>query len=216
MDDEDTTRTPGEMLALVRDQQRSIEGQRGVYVPLILLSWGVAWLLGFGALWLIDGPDAFALPIAIGAPIFVILLAGAGAVSTVLGIRSSRGLRAGKDGAFPGIVYGQAWWVGSIAIFVLGEGLVRNGMERPLLGIFYPSAYVFFVGIMYVMGAAIWRAAPMLILGGWSIVVAVVAPFAGQPAHLLVFAFAGGGGFLMVATWSWIWSRNARSRLPRA
>jgi len=205
---------PAEMLALMKDQQRSIEGQRGAFVPLILLSWGVAWLIGFGALWLIDGPgDAFSLPIWIAAAVFIALLVGAGVLSTVFGIRSSRGLRTGKDAAFVGLVYGQAWWVGSLAIFALGQALVFNGMDVDILRIFYPSAYIFFAGLMYVMAAAIWKAIPMLILGGWSILVSVLAPFAGYPTQHLVYALAGGGGFLIVALWSWIWTRRARRRL---
>ncbi|HCS62332.1 MAG TPA: hypothetical protein DIW46_13215 [Microbacterium sp.] len=205
---------PADMLALVKDQQRSIEGQRGAFVPLILFSWGIAWLLGFGALWLIDGlGDAFSLPIWVAAPIFIVLLAGAGTLSTIFGIRSSRGLRTGKDATFVGLVYGQTWWVGSLAIFALGQALVRAGMDADILRIFYPSAYIFFAGVMYVMAAAIWRAIPMLILGGWAILVSVLAPFAGYPAQYLVYALAGGGGFLLVALWSWIWMRRARRHL---
>ncbi|MGO2683720.1 MAG: hypothetical protein ACTIKK_11455 [Agrococcus casei] len=213
MVDDDEARTPEEMLALVRDQQRSIEGQKGAFVPLILLSWGIAWLVGFGALWLIDGLDGFALPIAVAAPIFVVLLAGAGVVSTVLGIRSTRGVRGGREDAFAGVIYGQLWWVGALAIFILGQGLVAGGMRSDVLGLFYPAAYLFFAGVMYVVGGIIWHAVPMLVLGAWSLVVAVLGPFAGRPALFLVYALAGGGGFLVVAVWSWIWTRRARGRL---
>jgi len=208
---------PAEMLALVEDQQSSIQGQKGAFVPLILLAWGIAWLVGFGALWLIDGPGAaFSLPIWVAAPVFVAVLVAAGVLSSVLGIRSGRGMRGGRDAAFVGMVYGQSWWVGSLAIFALGQGLVFNGMDPDLLRILYPSAYVFFAGVMYVMGAALWRAIPMLVLGGWSIVVSAVAPFFQYPNHFLVFALAGAGGFLIAAMWSWIWIRGARRRLVRA
>ncbi|MGO7984240.1 hypothetical protein ACC691_41145, partial [Rhizobium johnstonii] len=46
---------PEEMLALSAAQQRSISGQMGGFVPIIMTTWGIVWLLGFGALWLIDG-----------------------------------------------------------------------------------------------------------------------------------------------------------------
>lgn len=214
MSEDEVALPPEAMLALVKDQQRSVEGQMGAFVHLILFAWGIAWLVGFGALWLIDGlGDTFSLPIEVAAPIFVVLLVAAGAVSTVLGIRSGRGLRGSKDGAFVGMIYGQSWWVGSFAIFLLGQALVFNGMDTDLLSTFYPSAYIFFAGIMYVMAAAIWRAVPMLILGGWSILVSALAPFAGVPTQYLVFALAGGGGYLLVAVWSWVWMRRARRRL---
>ena len=205
---------PAEMLTLMKAQQRSIEGQRGAFVPLILLSWSIAWLVGFGALWLVDAPGmGVSLPIWVAAPVFVVLLVGAGTVSTVFGIRASRGVRGGKESEFVGMIYGQAWWVGILAIFALGQALVFNGMDSDILAIFYPSAYIFFVGLMYVMAAAIWHAIPMLILGSWSILVSALAPFAGDPAQYLVYALAGGGGFLAVALWSWIWIRVARRRL---
>lgn len=217
MAEDDTAPAPSEMLALVRDQQRSIEGQRGRFVPLILLSWGIAWLLGFSALWLVDRPGAaFALPLEVAAVIFVGALVAAGAVSVILGIRSSRGVRSGKDAAFVGTVYGQAWWIGSLAIFAIGRALVFNGMPEQLLNIFFPSAYVFFAGLMYVVGAALWRAVPMLVLGLWAIMVSVAAPFAGAPTHYLVFALAGGLGFLVGAAWTGWWSSRARRRVRLA
>jgi len=215
MVDEDGERSPEEMLALVRDQQRSIEGQKGAFVPLILLSWGITWMLGFGALWLIDGVDGYSLPAAIAVPVFVVLLIAAGAISAVLGIRSARGMRGGKADTFAGVIYGQLWWVGSLAIFVLGQGLLVGGMNSDVLGIFYPAAYLFFVGVMFVAAGMIWRAVPMLVLGGWSLIVAVAGPYAGHPGLFLVYALAGGGGFFIVALWSWVWTRSARRGMRR-
>lgn len=213
MTEDDAVLDPAAMLALARDQQRSVNGRMGAFVPFILLAWGVAWSGGFIALWLAEGPAA--LPMAVAAPIFVALLVGAGAVSIVLGARSSRGVRTGKDAAFVGAVYGQAWWIGSVAIFVIGQAMVANGMDAELLGILYPSAYVFFAGLMYLVGAALWRAVPMIVLGVWTILVSAVAPFAGAPVHYLVFAIAGGGGFLIGAAWTLWWSVSARRRAGR-
>lgn len=204
---------PQEMLALVADQQRSISGQMGAFVPLILLAWALAWFGGFGALWL-NGIGV--IPLEIAGAVFVVLLMAAGAVSIISGVRTNRGVRTGKDSAFVGTVYGQAWWIGSLALFGIGRALVFNGMPEDLLAVFYPSVYVFFAGLMYLLGAALWRAVPMLVLGIWSIVVAVAAPFAGVPTHYLIFALAGGAGFLAGSVWTWWWARRARARLAGA
>ncbi|MFB7251612.1 hypothetical protein [Microbacterium sp. NPDC056234] len=213
MTEDDSSLDPAAMLELARDQQRSVNGRMGAFVPFILLAWSLAWFGGFTALWLAEGPAV--LPMAAAAPIFVVLIALAGAASIVLAARSSRGVRAGKDATFVGAVYGQAWWIGSVAIFVIGQALVVNGMDAELLGILYPSAYVFFVGLMYLVGAALWRAIPMLVLGVWTIIVSAAAPFAGAPTHYLVFAVAGGGGFLIGAVWTLWWSVSARRRAGR-
>lgn len=209
----DAPLSPEEMLALAEDQKRSIEGQRGSFVSIILFAWGIAWLVGFVALWLIDGWEAFSLPVAVAAPVFVGLMIVAGALSAVFSIRADRGLRGDKEGATVGVVYGNLWWSGSLAIMAIGQALLFNGMDQALLSIFYPSMYVLFAGIMYIMAALLWRAAPMLILGAWSIVLAAVAPFAGYPTHYLIFAFGGGGGFLLVGLWSWAWLRRTRQRV---
>lgn len=210
---DDTPLSPEQMLALVRDQQRSVAGQRGAFVHWILLAWGVAWLLGFGALWLAAGGwPGVALPVQIAAPVFAGLLIAAGVLSAVLGILSDRGVR-DEEGAFAGVIYGQLWWIGGIAVFVMGQALVFNGMHQSLLGVFYPAAFIFFAGVMYVMAGVIWRAVPMVILGAWSIFLSAVAPFLGMPAHYLAFALAGGGAFLLAALWSWLWLRSTRRRL---
>jgi len=86
-------------------------------------------------------------------------------------------------------------------------------MDDALLGILYPSAYVFFAGLMYFLGGALWRAVPMVFLGAWAILVSAVAPFAGAPTHFLVFAIAGGGGFLAGAVWTFVWTARARHRV---
>ena len=201
----DTALTPEAMLTLLEDQRRSVEGQIASFVPAIILSWGITWLVGFGALWLIDGlRPAFALPLPVAVTIFVVLLAGSIVLSAVMGARSGRGLRGNSDDAFQGTVYGATWTIGSIAIYVFALGLTANGMDRELANIYYPVAFVLFTGIMYILSAAMWRAIPMLILGVWTIVVGLAAPFVGYPTHYLLLAVGGGVGFLVLAVASYI------------
>lgn len=213
---DDSARDLAQMLDLAEAQRRIVAGRMGAFVPVILLSWGIAWVAGFLVLWSIDRPAGFSLPVAIAAPLVIGLFLAAGAVSTVLGVRMGRGVRAGQTSTFRGIVYGQAWWVGSIAIWLLGTALVQNGMDAALLSIYFPSAYVFFVGLMYGMGGIIWKSSAMVILGGWSVVVSAVAPFFGAPTNHLVFAIAGGGGFLVASLVSFLWLRGALARTGHA
>ncbi|WP_432559311.1 hypothetical protein [Granulicoccus sp. GXG6511] len=213
--DDDRALGPAEMLALVEDQQRSVAGKRGGFVPLILFAWGTAWLVGFAALWLTEGlRPGFALPIEVAATIFIVLLIAAIILSAVLGARVGRGTRGGKDAVFTGVAYGQVWWLGPIAIYIIGGGLVANGMSAELLAVYYPTMYVFFAGLMYVFAGILWRAVPMLYLGAWSVVVGTVAPFFRVPTHYLVYAIAGGGGFLIAAIISLVWIRRGRRSAP--
>ncbi|WP_127819596.1 hypothetical protein [Microbacterium sp. CPCC 204701] len=204
---------PAGMLALVEDQRRSVVGQIASFVPAILTAWGIVWLIGFGTLWLIDGlAPAFALPVPLAVSIFIVLLAAAILVSAVLGARSGRGRRGNRGEAFSGIVYGATWAVGSLAIVGFAQGLLYNGMPAGLFSVFYPVAYALFAGIMYVLSAALWRAVPMLVLGLWTLAVAVAAPFFGAPTHYLVLALGCGLGFLALAVASSIHLARLRAR----
>jgi hypothetical protein len=202
------------MLALVDDQRRSVERQMAAFVPFIVTAWGLAWLIGFGALWLMQGlAPAFWLPPSVAYSIFGVCIVAAIALSAVLGARSGRGLRGNRGDAFTGIVYGCAWWVGSIAIVGLGQGLYANGMSAELAAIYYPVGFVAFAGVMYVLAAAIWRAVPMLVVGVWTVLVAVAAPFFGDPSHYLVLALGGGLAFLALGVASFVRLRVLRSRV---
>lgn len=208
--------SPERMLALLDDQRKSVEGQMASFVPGLVTAWGVAWLLGFGALWLIDGlKPAFSLPLPWAIGIFVVLLGAAIAISTVLGIRSGRGIRGNSAAAFTGMVYGMTWMLGSLAIFGFAQGLIFNGMDRDLANLFYPIAFVLFAGIMYVISGAIWHAVPMIVLGVWTVIVAIAALFFGYPTHYLVLAIGGGVAYLLLGILSFVHLARLRNRVTR-
>src|SRR5690554_2332473 len=180
-------------------------------VPWILLAWAVAWGVGFGMLWLIDGArPQVAVPVEIAAPVFAVLMVLAGVVSGVLGARSGRGIRSSRAAAFTGTVYGITWSVGFIALFVLGNALSYNGMPPELLNIYYPAVSLMFVGIMYILAGAIWHAIPALVMGGFIVLIAAVGPFFGYPTHYLVYAISGGGVFFVGTIVTAVYSRSVR------
>ncbi|WP_127475917.1 hypothetical protein [Microbacterium sulfonylureivorans] len=198
-----------EMLALLEEQQDRLGRRMGAFVPWILLSWGIAWLVGFGLLWLIDGATpAVAVPLPVAVAVFVALMVAAIIVSAVLGARSRRGIRSTPEAGFTGAVFGMTWIVGFVALLVFGTALLVNGMPVELANIFYPTGSVLFVGIMYILAGGIWQARPTLWIGGWIVAVALAAPYFGYPTHYLVFALAGGGVFLVGALVVWLWVRR--------
>ena len=173
-------------------------------MPWILLSWGVAFVLGFGALWLTGGGvRASAFPV--GLVVCGVAMVGALVVSSVVGARMGRGLRQTGEVEWAGPVFGLAWPVGILGLVLLGVGLVVNGMNSSLLWLFLPTSLVLFIGIMYVIAGGIWPNWQTIAMGGWFVVVAVAAPFAGVGAHFLVLAVAGGGMFLLGALYTGLW-----------
>lgn len=212
--DGDTPLTPEQMLVLLEDQQRAVTARTTAFVPWVLAAWGIAWLVGFVVLWVDAGrhPDDWRPSLTAGL-LFAALLVFAGVLSSVLGARSGRGLRGTRESAIVGIAYGTTWWIGSIALSAIGQALLRFGMPEALLAVFYPSAFIFFTGIMYMMGGLIWHAIPMMLLGIWCIILAGAGAMVAVPVSYLVYGLAGGGAFLSVAAWSAWWVRSGRRRL---
>jgi hypothetical protein len=208
--EEDAPLSASAALTMLNNQQRSIANQLGSFAALISASWGIAWFLGFLALWLIDGPrPGFGLPLPAAITIFVVLLAAAIAISATLGVRSGRGIR-GSARAFTGTVYGVSWSASMIAISVLGGALEQNGMSRALANIFFPCAYTLVAGLLYLIAGGIWGSVSFIVAGGWIMLVAVIAPWFGYPTHFLVFAIGGGGGFLALAIYQASRTRGLR------
>ncbi|MET1052938.1 MAG: hypothetical protein ABWX65_09895 [Mycetocola sp.] len=209
--DGDEALDPAAMLELMHAQQRSVTTQMGSFVSVITATWGIAWLVGFLLLWLIEGAEpAFAIPIPVAATGFGILVAVAIVISIVFGVRNTRGVKSSPASAFTGAVYGSTWSVSMIALYVLGAGLVVNGMPPEVATIYFPSAYVLMTGVLFMVSGAIWHAVPALISGIWLVVVAVVAPFFQYPTHYLVLALAGGGAFIALAIGAEIHARRVR------
>lgn len=197
--DDETPLDPAAMLALSTGQQQRVSSQFVRPVVSMLAAWGVAWLVGFLALWLALEPKApFSAPIVIAGPLFGILIAGAIVLSIVIGSRMSRGLRGSS--VFSGAVYGWTWSIASFAVFLIGQALVNAGMPPELSMLYYPTLYGLVAGLLYLAGAALWNDKTQLFLGLWIIVVSVASSFAGTPTNLLFMALLGGGGFVVGAT----------------
>lgn len=199
LDHDEPLPTADEALALIRQQQSALERDQLSGIPWILAVWGVAWTVGFLALWsgYEGGNPWFQLPLAVAGTVFGVLIVGSIVISAVIGMRLNRGVRGPSN--FSGAVYGIAWPVVSLGAYLIGVALAVNGMDRELQSLFFPAIYALVAGAMYLMGAALWRSVDQLVLGAVIIVAGTVAPFFGAPTNNLVMALLGGGSFLIAA-----------------
>jgi len=207
----DSPLDPAAMLELVNHQQRAVGRALARHIPWILFAWAIAWGLGFALLWLAAVSES--IPGLVATLAFAALLAGAVVVSAVVGSRANRGIRPTSSGAFTGTLFGVTATAAGGGLTLLGYGLMHNGMPSALMWVYFPSISALLIGILYLMAAAIWRERSMVILGGWLILVGAVAPFFGTPNHFLVFAIAGGGGFLVSGVLLAIHTRTGRLAL---
>lgn len=196
-DHDDAPPTADEALALIREQQSALERDQLSGIPWILGVWGIAWTIGFLALWsgYEGGNSWFQIPLGVAAIIFAGLLIGAAVFSAVIAMRLNRGVRGPSN--FSGAVYGIAWPITGAAAYLIGVALAVNGMDRELQSLFFPAIFALVAGCMYIMGAAMWRSIDQLVLGIILIVTGAAAPFFGAPTNNLVMGVVGGGALLI-------------------
>lgn len=188
--------TPAEALALAGREQSRMDATYLAPVAAILVSWGVAWGAGFALLW-VEATTDLIEPV-VAWTIYTVLIIAAVVISAVLGARMGRGIRGGDDG-FVGALYGVSWFAGSVAVAAVGAALQMAGADADIMAVYYPAGYALVVGVLYLAGAAMFRAVAMIPLGAWILVSGVAASFFGAPVNYLVMSIAGGGGFLVGA-----------------
>lgn len=203
---EDQPLDPAEMLELLERQKLAVGLSYVRPVAVLYLIWGVAWLVGFLILWLGWVADWMPMPVAGG--VFGILIVASIVTSGIVGTRIGRGVQGSSE--YQGVVYGMSWPITGAAFAAVGVGLISQGMSTELASLYFPSAYALMVGILYLVGAALWNARSQLGLGLALIVIGSIAPFLGAPHNNLLMAIGGGGAFLIGAGHFLIVARKAR------
>lgn len=199
-----------ETLRMIRQQQ---EVARDAVEPdgrLLFGAWGLAWLIGYLAMWLTARDTGQAA----GWAGWVLAGAIVGAVgfTVVHSVTRTAGLRG--TSARVGAMYGWAWFLGFTAFGVMLGAMGDAGASYDVMAIAANGFACLIVGLMYIAGGMVFEETRMYALGAWMLVTAGLAAFAGMPNTYLVMAVAGGGGFLvMVAVEQWF---RARRRSPRS
>ena len=194
--DDDAPLDPAASAALIAEQRARTGAALGVDGRVLFGAWGVAWVLGYGALWLAASDLLGVDDVAAGA-LFAGLLVAAVVVTSVHLARRSAGVRGAS--ATRGAMYGWAWALGFAGVFSLGSALARAGASAEVVATAMNLVSPLVVGILYMAGAAIWQERPQFALGAGITLVTLVASALGMPHLLLVMALGGGGGMLALA-----------------
>jgi len=175
-----------------------------------LIIWGVAWLVGYGALW-VSARQTTAAPEPWAFVVFGVCLAGAFVLSAVLGARSAR--QVSGPSALAGALFG---WAGFLAF---GGGMtmtaiicLRYGLSGEATGVLYNAVAALILGILYLTGGALWSDRTMYIVGATMIVLGVIGTVIGVPTGYLAMALIGGG--LMIAQYGYETWRRRRVGTP--
>ncbi|WP_327008990.1 transporter [Dactylosporangium sp. NBC_01737] len=212
VDDDAPPASPAESLALIQQEQAAVTSRVGLNPLAYYLPWGVAWLVGYGLLFLRYGPDG---RIFVGLPdwlpLVVLFVCMALAMVSTVGVSVRRGRGVEGRSSWQGTAYGLSWF---LAFAGVGSTL---GRFAPLLpdqerGLLWASVSVGTVAVMYMAGSAIWLSRDMFVLGAWLTVINIAGVALGPGWHSLLVSLGGGGGLCLLGVLLWL--RGRRSAQP--
>lgn len=189
----DETLDPAEMLALMQSQKDRTSAGLMKLTPMIVIVWGVSWILGFFVLWIAPSIN---LDRTIAYIIFGALLAVAVVFSAVGGARMGKGHKPSASASFSTTAFIVAACLCFVGVSTIGSALIRYGMDRELADRYFPTVSVLTVGVMYAVAAAIWRIKPALWVGVFLAGVAMLGAFLPAPHFFLLYSILGGGVML--------------------
>lgn len=200
-----------ETLRLIDEQRAAAERSLRVHPLTFFGPWGLAWLLGFGVMFLRYGPDGrIFVPMPGWLPLALLfaLLIGAAVISGYIASRTYRHIRG--PSSVQGAMYGVAWFVSFTG---MGFTLSRfdDALRGPDLSLLWSTVAVGLVGALHMAGAAIWRDRLLFGAGVWITLINVIGTVLGPGWHSLVISLAGGGAGVVLGTVLWLRKRWARS-----
>lgn len=198
---------PADALALIETESARVRRSLDAHLPLPLLAWGLAWLIGFGALWFdVRSQDPFTGPGTVAAVLFAVLLVAAAVVTAVATSRATRGrggvtARRARD-------LGLFWGLGFLAVLLLAAGIARVGIPPQAAALLFSGGSVVVTGLAYLATAATFGGTVEKVLGAWLLVVVGGGVWTGPTTLMALIAVAGGGAFLLAAL---VQARRSRS-----
>lgn len=182
-------------MELIDVHEGSLGDRSARHAALLYLVWGVAWLLGYGAL-----AGAFTgdwLPISEGAAkaVFTVGILVGVVASIVFGIKEGTSVR-GRS-ARSGAIYGTAWVASFTGYGFLSARLADFVGSDAALFMVQSGVALIIIGALYISGAAQFEDRVMLGLGVWIVVANSVGLVLGATGYFGLMSLLGGGGFII-------------------
>jgi hypothetical protein len=196
-------------LRLVNDAEtkarEELQGnETGVY-----LIWAFAWLIGYGAM---HAARFGWLPLSAGTSltVFSITILAALASTVFIVTRQRRGIRG--HSSFVGAMYGGAWALGFMVMGTLSGVIGAAVDDFWLTGMIINGIALLIVGLMYMVGGAMFNDKSQARLGIWFLVTNIIAILAGPANFVTVCFILGPLGFFAGALAEFRRRRRLRNR----
>lgn len=188
-------RSAAELFARTEREARSA---LRVSPALLNLIWGMAWLIGLGAMWLsVVRQRPYTGPSGPASAVLGVGLVAAMAITITVSARAGRGV--GGRSVLRWLIYSWSWPVGFGGLFTILGAAAKAGASPRVTGVLYAAGPFLVTGLIYVLAAAIVLSRRMFALGVWLVLVGAAGAWTGPVTVLLIGALAGGGGFLVAA-----------------
>jgi hypothetical protein len=190
--------SPKDTLHLIAVQRESVARSLRVDPALILAAWGLAWLIGFGVIYLAaKGRLGFFNAPWLAYALAGILFAAAAIFTFGAQIRRGRGVRGPSQRV--AAMYGWSWGLAFIGVLALGLALEHQGLSSDMAPLLWTGSSLLAVGLLYLAGGMLWDDRLQYGLGVWVLVIGAASVAAGVSTNFAVLSLAGGGGFLVAA-----------------
>ncbi|PRZ41290.1 hypothetical protein CLV47_11015 [Antricoccus suffuscus] len=185
---------PAAALRLIDQQTTAVSTRANNTQALIYAVWGLAYLIGFGALAL--DPSATTV-YSWRIIVFGCAMVAGIAASFGLGARFGAGVRGPTRRA--GIMIGLTWLLVFVASGFISQAIFQIDMAPAKAFMIVAGISVLLVGALYTAFGGMGNDIPFFLLGVWFLVVDAIAMLVGTPTYLTIMALLGGGGFFVGA-----------------
>lgn len=204
VDDDAPPASPAESLALIQHERAAVAGTVALNPLGYYLPWGLAWLVGYGLLFLRFGPDGRVfVDLPDWLPLVVLFAAMAVAMVSTVVISVHRGRGVEGRSSWQGTAYGLAWFFAFAGVGTTTGRFAELLPERER-GLLWAAVSVGTVAVMYMAGAAIWLSRDMFVLGAWLTVINIAGVALGPGWHSLLICVGGGGGMCVSGALLWL------------
>ncbi|GIH93690.1 hypothetical protein ACFFMN_21355 [Planobispora siamensis] len=197
MNNDDQALSPEEMLRLIEQQETETVSRLTPNPVPHYLAWGVAWFVGFGALFLrngLSGRPYVEIPLGVALALLFGLMTLAMLISAMTMWQLGSPVRGASQQR--GTMYGFSWFFGFSAMWVIGVrfGQSLPGPEQSLL---WSSLSMMVVAILYMAGGAVWLTRWLFVFGAVVAVLNTIGTAAGPGWHALLISVGAGGGSIV-------------------
>jgi hypothetical protein len=186
-----------EAAAVVQDARARARKELVICAPFVYAAWGLALLLGYGAMWLsVRGQHPYTGPSGVSIAALLGLAALAVAAVVVIISKTVAGIDC-QSARYRSIIL-RTYATGYLILLCVQVAIKGSVSTRTVAFVAF-AAPLLLAGLTCILASALGLNRPAFALGAWLVIVGASCAWLAPAAILAVCALAGGGAFLLMA-----------------